>query len=474
MFEAINLSSSYIRAVSLEVGSVEFFTLLAAVLISAIILFKYKGTLLQKLFLVYVFFIPFTDRVYRLKGVLEPTEVLAIIIILIFIFEKLVKGGSFSKKTGLHIKYMGGLFLLFLFSLLLPTFYYFHPTNSVIDESLSTSLAASLKTFPFFNWLYLIRFGLIVVLLYIFYQVVDKKFFEKNIKTYIWAGSFASVVGMAQVALFVLGHKVAGVFFLAGFPRVKGLAHEPATFGAFLLSSLALTFFLSNKKLKLRKLHIVLQTIGLALTMSASAIPIYVIFLVFLTVQGLMKRIKLKELYFYYFLIAIILVGFFSSGFIKPETISYTTEKLGFYVKEMVTGQNLGSGRGGDIYYLKEALKERPVFGIGIFNFVFYPTEAANTFFMLFAELGAFGFSIFLFLTIFFYWGVFKLNQSKRYKISPYALPLFTFILTIPFQFLALRVLNFHYIWFMIALFITIEKIEWEKESTNIRIRIKG
>jgi len=89
MFEAINTSSSYIRAVSLEVGSVEFFALVVAVLISIFILFKYKGTLLQKLFLVYVFFIPFTDRVYRLKGVLEPTEVLAIIIILIFIFENL-------------------------------------------------------------------------------------------------------------------------------------------------------------------------------------------------------------------------------------------------------------------------------------------------------------------------------------------------------------------------------------------------
>jgi len=133
--------------------------------------------------------------------------------------------------------------LLFLFSLLLPTFYYFHPIISVVEESLSTSLAAGLKTFPFFNWLYLIRFGLIVASLYIFYQVVDKKFLKNTIKTYVWAGSFASIVGMAQIALFALGHKVAGVFFLAGFPRVKGLAHEPATFGVFLLSSLALTFF---------------------------------------------------------------------------------------------------------------------------------------------------------------------------------------------------------------------------------------
>jgi len=84
---------------------------------------------------------------------------------------------------------------------------------------------------------------------------------------------------------------------------------------------------------------------------------------------------------------------------------------------------------------------------------------------MLFAELGVFGFSIFLFLTIFFYWGVFKLNQSKQYKMSPYALPLFTFILTIPFQFLALRVLNFHYVWFMVALFVAIEKIDWSQQS---------
>jgi len=66
-------------------------------------------------------------------------------------------------------------------------------------------------------------------------------------------------------------------------------------------------------------------------------------------------------------LIAIIFGRVFLLGFYKTrKLISYTTEKLGLYVKELVTGQNLGSGRGGDIYYLKEALKEHPVFGIGI------------------------------------------------------------------------------------------------------------
>lgn len=470
MFEEMNISSSYLRATSLEVGSIEFFALTAALLFSIYILFKYKGSLLQKLFYIYIFFIPFTDRVYRLKGALEPTEILAIIIIFLFILKKFVKGESFSIKLGLHTKYMGGLFLLFLFSLLLPTFYYFTPTKNVIDESLSVPFAANLKEFPLFNWLYLIRFGLIVAVLYVFYQIVEKEFFKKSIKIYVWAGSFASIVGMTQFLLFLLGHKVFGVFFLAGFPRVKGLAHEPATFGAFLVSSLALTFFLSNRKLRLRPFHIIVQTIGLILTMSGSAIPIYILFLAFLTIQGLIEKIKLKELYLYYSFIGIVIIVFLLSGLITPETISYNMDKLGLYVKDLFTFQNPESERGTDILFLKESLQQNPIFGIGIFNFVFYPTAATNTFLMLLAELGIFGFSIFLFLTTFFYWGVFRLNKLKCYKSNPYTLPLFVFILTIPFQFFALRVLNFHYIWFMVALFAAIGKLNFAHRSQKIKV----
>jgi len=73
----------------------------------------------------------------------------------------------------------------------------------------------------------------------------------------------------------------------------------------------------------------------------------------------------------------------FLLGFYKPETISYTTEKLGLYVKELVTGQNLGSGRGGDIYYLKEALKEHPVFGIGILILFFIQPKRQILFYAL-------------------------------------------------------------------------------------------
>jgi len=470
MFEEANISSSYLRASSLEIGSIEFFALTAALLFSIYILFKYKGSLLQKLFYIYIFFIPFTDKVYRLKGVLEPTEILAIIIIFLFMSKKFIRGESFSTKLGLHTKYMGSLFLLFLFSLLLPTFYYFTPMKNVIEESLSTPFAANLKKFPLFNWLYLIRFGLIMAVFYVFYQMIEKEFFKKSIKIYVWAGSFASIVGIIQTLFFLLGYKVFGVFFLAGFPRVKGLAHEPATFGAFLVSSLALTFFLSNRKLKLRISHIIVQTIGLILTMSASAIPIYILFLAFLTIQGLIKKIKLKELYLYYSFIGIVVIVFLLSGLVTPETISYNMNKLVLYVKELCTIQSLGSVRGTDIHYLKEALQKNPILGIGIFNFIFYPTAATNTFLMLLAELGIFGFSIFLFLTIFFYWGIFQLNKLKCYKSNPYALPLFIFILVVPFQLLALRVLAFHYIWFMIALFVAIGKLNFVHRNQENKV----
>jgi len=460
VFKNINPSTSYLRAVYLELGSVEFFALLIAILFSLYILFKWKDSLFLKLFYIYIFFIPFTDRVYRLFGVLEPAEILAIIIILLFLSKKLVQGRSFPTQIGLHTKYMGGLFLLFLLSLLLPTSYYFVSAEDNVEKSLSTPLMASLREPPIFNWLYLFRFGLIFGVLYIFYLMAKKEIFEKVIKIYIWTGSFGSLIGISQLLLFYLGYKVYGVFYI-NFPRIKGLAHEPATFGAFLISSLALTFFVSNQQLKFKTFHLLLQSVGLLLTMSASSIPLYFIFLLILIFQCLSRKISLRRLSYYFFALGGVIILFFVSNFITKETLSYTIGKIFLYVKEVITGQELGTLRGTDIENLKIALKENPIFGIGIFNFVFYQTSATNTFVMLLAELGIFGFSIFLILTHFFYWGVFRLNKLKAYRFNPHALSLFTFILIIPLQLLVLRVINFHYLWFMVALFSVIKKLDF-------------
>ena len=226
---------NFIRAEALTPGSLEFFALLAMVIYS---IGKYKLSLMPT----YVLFIPFTDKVYRVSDI-QIADILSVLI---------VSRAILKSKLPIN-KYVVILFGIFIFGGWVGGYYFG----------------------DFFSLLYTVRVSVIVLASIAIADELQRSpaLLPVISKAYRSVIIFSVTVAILQASLWLLGFPIDGVFWV-GYIRVKGLAHEPSTFGIWL--ALSLPLIIKYKKLSgemtvdRRLLAAIL--LGIALTSSAAAI----------------------------------------------------------------------------------------------------------------------------------------------------------------------------------------------------------
>lgn len=450
------------RATALEPWSVEFFALASAVTFSLIILLKGRERMEAKLFFIYIVFLPFTDRVYRVFS-LQPVEVIIFLLSVISLARSATSGRPLT--LGAHTPYLAFLAALFLVTLTVPGFHGFWEGRQAIfgDEYFMTPSKYQLP--PFYNWLYWGRFVVIIVGMSLFYQALSGQgsgeLLERAIRLYVLAGTFASVVIVIQAALFLGGYGVNGIFYDMGVLRVKGLAHEPTTMGSYLLSSLVLCFsFSGSRGLRVKYGHFLVQLAGLVLTVSVTMMTTMFLTLAGLAVaSGLLRKRISSLLPSWKGALAAIALLVIVAAVLRAGDVELIKDKIGMYVSACLSPESIPTDpsgktgvKGADLYFALSYLREFPIFGIGFSNFVFTEATATNTYFTMLVESGILGFALFALWGLLFFRKLHSMFRRVSGR-SEHALALYAYIyITLPMTLFFLRVFNFHYIWVMVLL----------------------
>lgn len=457
------------RATALEPWSVEFLALACVVIFSIVVLSRGKDRIEAKLFFIYIVFLPFTDRVYRVFS-LQPVEMVVLVLFMVSIVRFAVSGRPLL--LGVYTPYLAFLAALFLLTLTAPGFRGFWEGHQVIfgDEYFMSPSMYQLP--PVYNWLYWMRFAVITVGMLLFYQAFTGEgsdaLLEKGIRLYVLAGTFAGLVTIVQAALFLGGYGVNGIFYDMGVLRVKGLAHEPTTMGSYLLSSLVLSFSFSRMKgLRVKYGHFLVQLFGMILTVSVTMLTIMV-----LTIAGMIvasvamsRRVSSVIPSWKGALVAVLLLipvvalaGAGDLGLVKDKIDMYLSAYLSPETIPIDPSGKTGV-KGADVYFSLKYLGEHPFLGIGFSNFVFTEATATNTYFTILAESGVLGFALFSLWALFFYRRLHIIFRRINGQ-SEHVLPLYAYIyITLPLTLFFLRVFNFHYIWVMVLFPVVMDSI---------------
>jgi hypothetical protein len=408
---------NFIRTETLIPMSLEFFSLLAIIMYS---IFKYKGALLPT----YVLFIPFTDKVYRIADV-QIADILSVLI---------VCAAVLKKKLPIN-KYVVILFGIFMFGAVVGGCYFK----------------------DFYSLLYVFRVSVVVLASIAIADQLQRSpaLFSVITNAYRFIVIFSVVVAFSQALFWLLGLPIDGVFWV-DYIRVKGLAHEPSTFGIWL--ALSLPLIMQNRKpsrkIKVDKVLLAAILLGTALTTSAAA------FMTLCTVGVLMisinpeisNRNKIKGL-LGLAVGCIFLITAFNEIFyenILQKATSYLAELMNPVLEDT-------SGRGGDRYLLM-LLAEFPYSGIGIFRSsragdilaelgmdVYVP--GSNLYLTTIIEFGLIiGPIVLLMLLVWIFWSfrtTLKLNSQWGCSVIGWF-----------FSMLAMRIFGFHQPWLNYALFI--------------------
>jgi hypothetical protein len=407
---------SFVRAETLAFGSIEFFALVA---IAVYAVFKYKGNLIPT----YILFIPFTDKVYRI-GDLQIADILALLI--------LAKAAiNFRIKFNRYTVLLGGILL-------------------------GGSVVAMLFHKDIFALAYSIRvFSIALVAMVIAEKLKDSDQLVLIVrKAYKFIVVFSVCVGLFQAVLWSLGLPIDGVFY-THYIRVKGLGHEPSTFGIWLALSLPL-ILRDNKHSNYTQYDWPLFGVimlGMVLTSSSSAI------ITFLIIGTLMifvnnKITKVQK----------ILVAGIASVFLVATTAIFNeivydnvVLKAGTYFLELADSTlEDTSGRGGD-RYLFLLLSESPNTGIGLFRssraaeiFAEYGVDlyipGSNFYLTTYAEFGViFGPVVLLLIFAWFVWTFHTILKTR----SMWGCSIVGWF----FALAAMRIFGFHQPWLNYALF---------------------
>jgi hypothetical protein len=318
---------NFIRAEALTLGSLEFFALLVIVIYSII---RYKGNLIPT----YVLFVPFTDKVYRIFDI-QIADILGVLIICSAVFKNKLPLNGYAVIIFCIFEFggwVGGYYFGDFFSLL----YIFRVSIIVLASiAIADELRRSPALFPVISEAY--RFVVI----------------------------FSVAVATLQALLWLLGLPIDGVFWV-GYIRVKGLAHEPSTFGVWL--ALSLPLIIQYKKLSgeitIDKLLLGAILLGTALTSSAAAF-LTLCLVGLLMISNNPEISSGKKMHFFLGLIfgCIVLITAFNDIFYKNIILKALT-----YLSELVDpALEDTSGRGGD-RYLFLLLAQSPYTGIGAFR----------------------------------------------------------------------------------------------------------
>lgn len=318
---------NFIRADALTFGSVEFFAILG-IIVYAII--KYRCSLIP----VYVLFLPFTDKVYRVADIQIADVLGALIVCRALLKNKFPINGYAVILFGFFA--LGGWVGVYFFG-------------------------------DYFSLLYIVRVSVIVLASISIADELRRSpaLFLVVSKAYRFIVIFSVGVATLQALLWLLGLPINGVFWV-GYIRVKGLAHEPSTFGVWL--ALALPLIIQNKeavrKNTIDKPLLSAILLGTALTSSAAAFLTMCVISFFMIFNNprISSKKKIAGFAFLAFggvvLATVFREVFYENIFLK--TAAYLAELMDPTLEDT-------SGRGGD-RYLFLLLAESPFTGIGAFR----------------------------------------------------------------------------------------------------------
>lgn len=372
MFELAE-RTNYLRAATLELLSPEFALLL---LLAGLFMFGTHRRLIDLLVLTLPLTdliyrvdlaVPLGDAVYRLGG-LQPSDIATLLL--------LVR----HRRLYLAVR--------------LPYF--------ILPVFLLSSFSGYLFSSELFSVLYVFRYALVVVAINYLAAAAQEDGVEYYRRLYCKAIVLSVALQVAQLVCWRLGFEQPGVFFLNEFPRVKGTAHEPATFAAMLALSLPFCFGITRSatgvSVKAAPLALGAILVGLALSLSVTG---FVIALLLTAFAGILlfqfpigRRTVLAT-------VLVTIVGALAIRATFPKAYEYTLDKVRAYPQEVLYGSpNDVSGRASDRKMLG-AVADYPVIGIGVFNAAlvakYVGLSATNMYFSFLLELGIPLFALFLF-----------------------------------------------------------------------------
>lgn len=358
-------SYNYVRADSLNFASVEFFALLTAV---CIFLFFSRRRLIDAI----VIFLPFSDQVYRVFD-LQPLDFLAAAYCL-------ANFGVYRRKKKLPMALLAVPLLFF------------------------ASLNGWLRSGDFFGFMYSARFLLVAV----FAETLSMRHWRSEdleyfLRLYRRVFVFSVFVLFTQVVLWFAGLPIAGIFYQVGLIRAKGLAHEPSTFGIWLVFSVPFLFCYHRRYASsfwAKFFTVFAFLVGMLFTSSLLAmVSLAAMVAVLLVMNAKDRPMDLVA--------GVISVAFVlgAAGVLFGNQIEEVMlPKIGNYVNEMLDPNAADeSGRGGDRQLIRLFL-DNQLFGIGAFRssklfenaevrdvFVYDFVPAANTLITTLAEFGLVG-----------------------------------------------------------------------------------
>ncbi|MFC1478338.1 hypothetical protein ACFL57_02645 [Candidatus Margulisiibacteriota bacterium] len=295
-----------------------------------------------------------------------------------------------------------------------------------------------------------IKFFLIIFMAWFVMFKAESLSFEQIKKYLVIYGAVIAIVPMIQIVLWLKGLPVNGIFFHF-FPRPKGLAHEPSTFGMLMLFFIAMAVTIKSKKLTFHMPYILFIGLGLLLTVSFSAlvgIAVTIIMFYFYVlfkrnVKGVGRSIILGLMFFVFFFLGIqvLFPGVLPIFLVKIKGL------LGAYVIERMS-----------IPAILDVLRNNLFVGVGYQNLKNVAAVlgfwTSNGYVMVLAELGIILAPVFFILNIINWANIVKTFNNLELNNRMEILFLFLYIVIgIPVIMLSLYIYNYHTTWISIALF---------------------
>lgn len=231
-----------------------------------------------------------------------------------------------------------------------------------------------------------------------------------NIAFYFWI--FSALFFMISFYLF---DTKMGVFLDVYFPypRATGLNVDPNVLGIYILTFLPFVLYFNRKKSSKKVKALVLSFIVIALTFSRSNIVLFVVFLVFYCVTGLIsKKVSKKEACTVFFILAIL----FLIVFLIPSVREVILLRIQQFNQENTINSD---SRFGIWVRALEVIKQYPVLGVGLDHSKFYLYKYVhNTFIEWILSVGVF---LGIVIIIFYLRNLFKhLRKIKQSEFDFY------------------------------------------------------
>jgi len=424
----------YVRVKELELFSVEFWVLVIFSVFIAASFIRYKGYLFEKFIIGFFASLILTDSVYKFASV-QISDIFGFLAVFTYCFRSILTGKGIKINIDFIKKPPGKLmlitFLICFISLLSPGCAYLYEKIGNGSNILSNIT----------SWLYLVRIVILFLLCNILYNasLANKGLVKNCLKILLYSGILGCLVYWTQIGLSVFNtYDVNGIFNDFGFPRAKGLAHEPATFAH------SLFFIIILSLINERKMN--LKIFVLILTMIATfSLGMYITAGLCLIIYCLNKFIntpkKVKSI-----VIAILFSGILLAFLYHAGDISF---KIGY--KFIYHIQNKLFEQNPLIDILFQQYPSVKLFGVGLLNSVQFfadSFEVRNSYSLIYQDTGMIGFLLFVFLLFYNLFICFKNSKSDgKFLLFSY---IFSFCLI---TLSVIRLTFFPYLWLGLTLF---------------------